>query len=89
MARVRYSLRSYRRTSDGGQRHKRQVEPSTEALGDLAAPSRMEDPALLEKKRSVVEAALARAKRKAGLARPATPRVVTYQASPERPQTVE
>ena len=50
------------------------VKLPTEALGDLPAPSRLEDPAFLEKKRSVVEAALARAKDKADLARPAPTR---------------
>jgi Na+-translocating ferredoxin:NAD+ oxidoreductase subunit B len=78
-ARNRYELKSYRRISDEGQGHKRQVKPATEALGKLPAPSRMEDPALLEKKRAVVEAALARARRKADLdkadlARPGPPR---------------
>ena len=51
-----------------------QVNSPTEALGDLPAASRMENPALLEKKRTVVETALARAKRKADLSRPAPPR---------------
>ena len=71
-ARSRYELKSYRRIFDEGQRHKRQLKPPTEAQGDLPAPSRMEDPVLLDKKRSVVEAALARAKRKADLV-PAAP----------------
>ena len=75
-ARNRYELKSYRRTSDEGQRHKRQVKLPTEALDGLPAPSRMVDPALLEKKRSVVEAALARAKDKASLARPVPPRTL-------------
>jgi Na+-translocating ferredoxin:NAD+ oxidoreductase subunit B len=64
-ARIRYELKSYRHISDEGQKHKIPVRLSMEALGDLPAPSRMENPALLEKKRSVVEAALARAKTKA------------------------
>ena len=75
-ARIRYELKSYRRKPDEGQRHKRQVKLPTEALGGLPAPSGMENPALLEKKRSVVEAALARAKGKANLARPAPPRTL-------------
>ena len=69
-ARSRYELKSYRRTPDEGQRHKRQVKLPAEALGGLPAPSRMEDPALSEKKRSVVEAALARARFKVGQQRP-------------------
>lgn len=73
-ARSHYELKSYRGTSDNGQRHKTQLKSPTEVLGDLPAHSRLENPALLEKKRSVVEAALARAKRKADLARTAPPR---------------
>ena len=64
-ARIRYELKSYRRISDEGQRHKRQIKSPVEASCGLPAPSRREDPALLEKKRSVVDAALARAKAKA------------------------
>ncbi len=65
-ARSRYELKSYRRMSDEGQGHKTHAKPPTVALGTLPAPSRKEDPALLEKKRSVVEAALARARVKVG-----------------------
>ena len=69
-ARNRYELKSYRRTSDEGQGAKRQVKPATEALGELPAPSRTEDPAHLEKKRATVEAALARARFKASPQQP-------------------
>ncbi len=65
-ARNRYEFRSYRRTSGEGQRHKRQVEKLSEALEDLPGHSRIEDPALLETKRAVVEAALARARARVG-----------------------
>ena len=71
-ARSRYELKSYRRASDGGYRHKMQVNSPAEALGDLPSPSHVEDPALLEKKRALVEAALARAR---------------FKASPQQPQS--
>jgi len=64
-ARGRYELKSYRRTSDEGQRHKTSVKSPAKVFSGLPAPSRLEDAAHLEKKRSVVEAALARAKAKA------------------------
>ena len=64
-ARIRYELKSYRRISDEGQGHKRQVKSPAAVFSGLPAPSRLEDAAHLEKKRSVVEAALARAKAKA------------------------
>ena len=74
-ARSRYELKSYRRISDEGQRHKTPVKSPTDAPGaevfiSPSAPARWDDPALLEKKRSVVEAALARAKAKADPRRP-------------------
>ena len=69
-ARNRYELKSYRCTSDEGQGHKKQVKPATEALGQLPASSRTEDPAHLEKKRATVEAALARARFKASPQQP-------------------
>ena len=65
-ARSRYEFRSYRSKYLKGQRPKRLVEKLSEALSDLPGHSRIEDPALLEKKRAVVEAALARARAKAG-----------------------
>ena len=64
-ARNRYELKSYRRISDEGQRHKTPVKSPTDRPGDLPAPSRVGNPTLLEKKRSVVVAALAKAKFKA------------------------
>ena len=80
-ARSRYELKSYRSISDGGQEHKTPVKSPTEPPGGLAAAAaRLHDPALFEKKLSVVEAALARAKAKANAkdmadsARPAPPR---------------
>ena len=64
-ARGRYELKIYRSISDVGQGQNMQAKLPTGALSGLPAPSRMEDSALLEKKRSVVDAALARAKAKA------------------------
>ncbi len=69
-ARSRYELKSYRRISDEGQGRKIQEKPATQALGELSASSRTEDPALLDKKHSVVEAALARARFKASPQQP-------------------
>ena len=64
-ARIHYELKSYRRIFDEGQGHKSQVKSPAAVFSGLPAPSRLEDAAHLEKKRSVVEAALARAKAKA------------------------
>ena len=64
-ARISYELKSYRRIFDEGQGHKSQVKSPAAVFSGLPAPSRLEDAAHLEKKRSVVEAALARAKAKA------------------------
>jgi Na+-translocating ferredoxin:NAD+ oxidoreductase subunit B len=61
-SRDRYEFRSQRQKAGENERHKHQVNKLTEALDDLPAHSRIEDPALLEKKRAVVEAALARAR---------------------------
>ena len=65
-ARSRYEFRSYRQASGEDKRKKRQVEKLSEALKDLPGHSRIEDPALLEKKRAVVVAALARARARTG-----------------------
>jgi Na+-translocating ferredoxin:NAD+ oxidoreductase subunit B len=58
----RYELRSMRRSMDGMLQHRRQVEKLEQALEDLPKHSNIEDPALLEKKSSIVVAALARAR---------------------------
>jgi Na+-translocating ferredoxin:NAD+ oxidoreductase subunit B len=65
-ARSRYEFRIFRRTLHETQRHETHIDKLTEALGDLPGHSRIADPDLLEKKRAVVAAALARAKLKAG-----------------------
>ncbi len=64
-ARSRYEFSSFQSTSLEGQRPKRQLEKLSEALSDLPGHSRIDDPVLLEKKRAVIEAALARARAKA------------------------
>ena len=63
-ARSRYDFRSYRRKFSVTQRQTEQLEKLAEALADLPGNSRIADPALLEKKRAVVEAALARSRAK-------------------------
>jgi Na+-translocating ferredoxin:NAD+ oxidoreductase subunit B len=66
MARSRYEFRSYRRTLSETQRQKMHIDKPSEALEELPGQSRIEKPEVLEKKRVIVEAALARAKLKAG-----------------------
>ena len=67
-ARARYEVKLDRKkanSADGGARHQ---ESLTQALNDLPGHSQITDPAELDKKRAVVEAALARARaRKATL----------------------
>ena len=72
-ARDRYIFHSYRANQDLGKRHKVQVKPLRQALDELPAPSQIQDPALLEKKHSVVRAAMALAKSKADLTGTAFP----------------
>jgi electron transport complex protein RnfB len=68
LARARYAaktLRSARATIEHGQKQQAQVEAK---LSDLAAHSRITDPAVLDHKRAIIEAAMARARSKrAGL----------------------
>ena len=63
-ARSRYELRAYRRLSDEGLRPERQDRPNINALTNRPTDPLMEDAMLLEKKRNVVGAALARARLK-------------------------
>jgi Na+-translocating ferredoxin:NAD+ oxidoreductase subunit B len=63
-ARSRYKKRSYRWASHADSRAESHVKHLEDAATDLAAHSKIADPALLEKKRAVVDAALARAKAK-------------------------
>jgi len=64
-ARDRYEFSSYRRNRDEGENAKRLEEKAELKLSDLASHSQHTDPVLLDKKRAVIEAALARARAKA------------------------
>ena len=68
LARGRYEFHSYRRNRDVGENDKRLEEKARVKLADLAHHSLHTDPAILDKKRAVIEAALqrARAKRASG-----------------------
>jgi Na+-translocating ferredoxin:NAD+ oxidoreductase subunit B len=64
-ARERYEFSSYRRNRDEGENAKRLEEKAKLKLSDLANHSQHTDPVVLDKKRAVIEAALARARAKA------------------------
>lgn len=66
-ARERYEFNSYRRNRDKGENEKRLEAKALLKLSDLASHSQHTDPVVLDKKRAVIEAALAaaRAKRQA------------------------
>ncbi len=70
-ARQRYAFRSIRLAAKSATKAAQTVTDLEATLADLPGHSRIEDPALLEKKRSVVEGALARARLKSSPARPA------------------
>lgn len=61
-ARQRYEFHSYRRKRDEAENQKRLEEKAKMKLADLASHSLHTDPAVLDKKRAVIEAALARAR---------------------------
>lgn len=61
-ARKRYAFHSYKTSRDKDENAKRLEIKAREKLGDLAAHSAHTDPAVLDRKRAVIEAALARAK---------------------------
>jgi len=63
-ARSRYEFSSYRRSRDEGENAIRLEEKAQTKLADLPTHSRLTDPAELDKKRTVIEAALARARAK-------------------------
>ena len=63
-ARDRYAFRSVRLERAARENDERLAAKAAEKLRDLAAASRHTDPAVLERKRAVVEAALARARAK-------------------------
>jgi electron transport complex protein RnfB len=64
LARTRYEFHSYRRTRDKGEHQKKLEEKAEAALADLPGHSQHTDPAILDQKRAVIEAALARARAK-------------------------
>ena len=64
-ARNRYEFNSYRRNRDKGESAKRLEEKARIKLADLPAHSQHTDPAVLDRKKAVIEAALARARVKA------------------------
>ncbi len=63
-ARTRFDAASIRRTRSKLENDKRLEEKAMEKLADLPAHSQHTDPAVLDKKRAVIEAALARARAK-------------------------
>jgi electron transport complex protein RnfB len=63
-ARSRYEFSSYRRSRNEGENAIRLEEKAQTKLADLPTHSRLTDPAELDKKRTVIEAALARARAK-------------------------
>jgi electron transport complex protein RnfB len=63
-AQERYAFNSYRRKRDLGENAKKLEEKAVMKLADLAQHSQHTDPNVLEKKRAVIEAALARARAK-------------------------
>lgn len=63
-ARTRYEFASYRRNRDVGEAAKRLEEKALTKLADLPAHSQHTDPVVLDKKRAVIEAALARSRAK-------------------------
>lgn len=66
LAQERYEFNSYRRTRDVGENAKRLEEKAETKLADLPGHSQHTDPVILDKKRAVIEAALARARAKRG-----------------------
>ncbi|MDP1953690.1 MAG: electron transport complex subunit RsxB [Polaromonas sp.] len=68
LARSRYEFHSVRRTRDKGEHQKRLEEKAQAALTDLPGHSQHTDPVILDQKRAIIEAALARsrARREAG-----------------------
>lgn len=68
LARKRYEIHSYRRMMDEGENLKRLEEKAEAALADLPGHSQHTDPVVLDQKRAIIEAALARsrARRDAG-----------------------
>ena len=64
-ARKRYEFHSYRASRDAGEKAIRLEKKAEMKLADLASHSLHTDPVILDKKRQIIEAALARARAKA------------------------
>lgn len=64
LARNRYEFNSYKRNRDAAENDKRLEEKALVKLADLPSHSQHTDPVILDKKRAVIEAALARARAK-------------------------
>ena len=64
LARSRYEFHSFSRKRDGAENDKRLEAKALMKLADLSHHSQHTDPAILDKKRAVIEAALARARSK-------------------------
>lgn len=64
LARARYEFHSYKSNRDEGENVKRLEEKALAKLADLSHHSLHTDPAILDKKRAVIEAVLARARAK-------------------------
>jgi electron transport complex protein RnfB len=66
LAQTRYEFHSYRSKRDKDENEKRLEEKAVLKLSDLSSHSLHTDPVILDKKRAVIEAALARARAKRG-----------------------
>ena len=66
LARNRYQFHSYRTSRDKAENDKRLEEKASTTLADLPAHSQHTDPAVLDQKRAVIEAVLARARQRRG-----------------------
>jgi electron transport complex protein RnfB len=62
LARKRYEMHSWRRSTEAGQNQKRLEEKALDAVANLPVHSQHTDPIVLDQKRAVIEAALARSR---------------------------
>ncbi len=67
-ARDRYEFHSYKLNREADENAKRLQEKAEMKLADLAAHSQHTDPVVLDKKRAIIEAALAKARAKSNSA---------------------
>ncbi len=66
LARSRYAAKTLRQQRESLEHQQRKAAEAQAKLADLAAHSRIEDPAVLDRKRAIIEAAMARARAKRG-----------------------